>query len=70
MRGTDWHVCSEATGELHMGLLLHIVELRKYSSGVLGCLRGAAVVYWPPCMLSEREKDRYFAMNVSWYVVF
>ena len=31
MRGTDWHVYSEATGELHLGLLLHVLELREYA---------------------------------------
>ena len=34
MRGTDWHVYSESTGELRLGLLLHILELREYDSGV------------------------------------
>ena len=31
MRGTDWHVYSEATGGLHLGLLLHVLELREYA---------------------------------------
>ena len=45
MRGTDWHIYSESTGELRLGLLLHVLELREYNFSVSGFLESRSVVY-------------------------
>ena len=44
MRGTDWQVYSEATGELRLGLLLHILDLCEFSFSIF-VTQGSCVLF-------------------------
>ena len=47
MRGTDWQVYSEATGELRLCPLLHILHLCKFGFDVFDHLQRGVVVCCP-----------------------
>ena len=53
MCGTDWHIYSEITSELRLGLLLHVLDLCEYSFLIFGLYRQSVVVC---CLLGGSVK--------------
>ena len=68
MRGTDWHIYSESTSELRLGLLLHVLDLCEYSFLILGLYRQSVVVC---CLLGGSVKGiRQYCVRYDLGIVF
>ena len=68
MRGLDWLVSSDNTVVLRLGLLGHILDLRKFRIFVLSCI-GCVIFSFPFVSSSLSSTHRYGCVVVLYFPV-